>query len=129
MEDNSDASKGSGSNSEVDRAGSSKDPKDPKDGQPDKNNRPKRNNIQTLEMSDTDDDMAPETNGYISPANSRLSYVDYTDEYDDDDGYEDDEELMEIQIETLTGTTFRVRVSSKESAAGLKYLLYRTEGG
>ncbi|KAA0198219.1 hypothetical protein HAZT_HAZT002911, partial [Hyalella azteca] len=54
-------------------------------------------------------------NSYRSPAPSRLSnspfYRDrlaHSESFDDPDNEDDDEELMEIQIQTLTGTTFRV---------------------
>ena len=90
----------------------------------DLNEPPKMNNFHTLDFSDAE---LEASGGYRSPAPTPLSYSNYGEDFDEEDHYED-EELMEIQIETLTGTTFRVRVSSKETTAGLKALLYRTEG-
>ena len=49
-------------------------------------------------------------------------------EEEDEEDEEEDENLLEIIIDTLTGTTFQVRVSPWETAAGLKNLLYRTQG-
>ncbi|CAL4060905.1 unnamed protein product, partial [Meganyctiphanes norvegica] len=45
--------------------------------------------------------------------------------YDDED---EDEDAMELVVETLTGDSYRVRVSPWDTAAGLKGLLYRTQG-
>ncbi|KAF2361689.1 Ubiquitin domain [Trinorchestia longiramus] len=99
----------------------------------------KINELGPLYLYDTDesDEVSEETNGYKSPAPSRLSNTQYysdrlqrpqQEEESFDEGDDEDEELMEIQIQTLTGTTFRVRVSSRETAWGLKNLLHRTEG-
>ena len=92
---------------------------------------PQRNNYQATEVSESEDDdeqvSTIANTEHRSPAPSRRSY-DYDYEEEEAGEYEEDEELMEIKIETLTGTTFRVRVSSKETAVGLKSLLYRTEG-
>ena len=63
-----------------------------------------------------------------TPPSSPLSYTEY-EEQDDEDEEEEDSGLMEVMIETLiTGTKFRVRVSPFETVAGLKNLLWRTEG-
>ncbi|XP_030754222.1 uncharacterized protein LOC115881011 [Sitophilus oryzae] len=48
----------------------------------------------------------------------------------DDDGFSEcfDEPNMEIQIKTLLGTTFDIKVSSNETVADIKKKIYRVEG-
>ncbi|XP_068245636.1 AN1-type zinc finger protein 4-like [Palaemon carinicauda] len=54
------------------------------------------------------------------------------DEEEEDEEEEEEEEeeddALEVVIETLLGDTFRVRVSQWDTAAGLKNLLFRTQG-
>lgn len=56
---------------------------------------------------------------------------DFAEDEDDDEEEEEEEEeddALEVVVETLLGDTFRVRVSQWDTAAGLKNLLFRTQG-
>lgn len=48
----------------------------------------------------------------------------------DDDGFSDnfDEPDMEIQIKTLMGTTFDIKVTSTQTIGDIKRKIYRVEG-
>lgn len=49
-------------------------------------------------------------------------------EDEDEDEEDEDDDALEVVVETLLGYTYRVRVSQWDTVAGLKALLYRTQG-
>ncbi|XP_042877377.1 AN1-type zinc finger protein 4-like isoform X2 [Penaeus japonicus] len=53
---------------------------------------------------------------------------DFPEDDEEEEEEEEDDDALEVVVETLLGYTYRVRVSQWDTVAGLKALLYRTQG-
>ena len=53
---------------------------------------------------------------------------DFEDGEEEEEEEDEEEDALELVVETLTGDSYRVRVSQWDTAASLKDLLYRTQG-